>query len=116
MFVVVFSGEKNWHQRAFFVEDIRALIDEYPQFNVTVFDYDATIFDLIITVKSEMLKAVLVTLACMTIVCFVFIPNVKYTCIATLSVLSISYSKSTFCDNDLIFGFRFVGSSWMVGQ
>jgi hypothetical protein len=51
VFVVVFSGEKNWHQRAFFVEEIRNIIDEYPQFNTTVFDYDATIFDLIITVK-----------------------------------------------------------------
>lgn len=38
-----------------------------------------------------MLKAVLVTLACMTIVCFVFIPNLKYTGIAVLSVLSISF-------------------------
>lgn len=95
MFVVVFTGEKNWHQRATFIEEIRNIIDQYPEFNTTVFDYDATIFDLILTVEAEMLKAVLVTLACMTIVCFVFIPNVKYTVIATLSVLSISYSK--FC-------------------
>jgi hypothetical protein len=42
VFVVIFTGEKNWHERAFFIEELRALIDEYPQFNVTVFDYDST--------------------------------------------------------------------------
>jgi hypothetical protein len=51
IFVVVFSGDKNWHSRAYFIEQIRSLVDKYPQFNVTVFDYDGTIFDLIITVK-----------------------------------------------------------------
>ncbi|KAI6186174.1 Patched domain-containing protein 3 [Aphelenchoides besseyi] len=92
VFVVVCFGERTWHQRADFVEQIRNLIDKYPQFDVSVFDYDATIYDLIITVKSEMLKAVLVTLACMVIVCFVIIPNVLYTLIAALSVISISYN------------------------
>lgn len=39
-----------------------------------------------------MIKAVIVTLVCMVIVCFVIIPSPKHTGIATLSVLSISYS------------------------
>lgn len=52
MFVIVFSGERNWHERAWFVEEVRNLIDKYPQFNVSVFDYDSTIFDLLLTVKS----------------------------------------------------------------
>lgn len=93
VFIVVTHGERSWYQRADFAQNIRALIDEYPQFEVSLFDYDATIFDLIITVKSEMIKAVLVTLVCMIIACFVVVPNVFYTGIATLSVLSISFSK-----------------------
>lgn len=39
-----------------------------------------------------MFKAVLVTLACMSVVCFFIIPSIKQTGIAILSVLSISYS------------------------
>uniref|UniRef100_A0A915DHD9 CRAL-TRIO domain-containing protein n=2 Tax=Ditylenchus dipsaci TaxID=166011 RepID=A0A915DHD9_9BILA len=67
MFVLICQGKRDWHQRAFFIERIRQLVDQYSQFNVSVFDYDATIYDLIITVQVEMLKAVLITIACMTV-------------------------------------------------
>ncbi len=51
IFFVVCRGLGGWHQRAFFVHSIRTLLEKYPQFNATLFDYDATIFDLITTVK-----------------------------------------------------------------
>ena len=46
VFLVVCHGERSWYERADFAQNIRALIDEYPQFQVSLFDYDATIFDL----------------------------------------------------------------------
>uniref|UniRef100_A0A7E4UPX2 SSD domain-containing protein n=1 Tax=Panagrellus redivivus TaxID=6233 RepID=A0A7E4UPX2_PANRE len=91
VFILVCHGERNWHDRAFFIDKIRAIIDRYQQFEASVFDYDATIFDLIITVKSEMLKAVVITLACMAVVCFVIIPSLLHTGVATLSIVSISF-------------------------
>ncbi|CAD5213204.1 unnamed protein product [Bursaphelenchus okinawaensis] len=90
--LVICHGERNWHSRAFFVDKLRSMVDSHPEYKASVFDYDATIFDLIITAKPEMIKAVVVTLVCMVIVCFVIIPSPKHTGIATLSVLSISYS------------------------
>ncbi|KAH7715957.1 CRE-PTR-13 protein [Aphelenchoides avenae] len=93
VFVIVSYGERDWHERAHFIESLRDLVDRYSRFNVTVFDFDSTIFDLILSVKPEMIKAVLLTLASMTCVCFLIVPNVVDTGIAILAVLSISYSQ-----------------------
>ncbi|KAI6242635.1 Patched domain-containing protein 3 [Aphelenchoides fujianensis] len=92
VFVIVRYGKRSWHERADIIEQLRNLIDRYPQFEVSAFDYDSTIFDLIITVKSEMLKAVLITLACMTVVCFVIVPSAHFTLLAAMAVLSISFN------------------------
>ena len=46
-----FKGALNWHERAFFVDKIRQIVDKFPKFNITVFDYDSTIYDLILGVK-----------------------------------------------------------------
>uniref|UniRef100_A0A914MJB7 Uncharacterized protein n=1 Tax=Meloidogyne incognita TaxID=6306 RepID=A0A914MJB7_MELIC len=45
------GGDLNWLERAFFVDKIRNIVDQFPKFNVTVFDYDSTIYDLILGVK-----------------------------------------------------------------
>nr|CAD2179819.1 unnamed protein product [Meloidogyne enterolobii] len=86
------GGDLNWLERAFFVDKIRNIVDQFPKFNVSVFDYDSTIYDLILGVKTEMLKAVFVTLTCMALICFFVIPTLRCTGIATFSVLSISYT------------------------
>uniref|UniRef100_A0A1I7SVM0 SSD domain-containing protein n=1 Tax=Bursaphelenchus xylophilus TaxID=6326 RepID=A0A1I7SVM0_BURXY len=57
VFLIICHGERNWHTRAFFVDEMRSLIDSYPQFQASVFDYDATIFDLIITAKVTLIGA-----------------------------------------------------------
>ncbi|KAI1727831.1 patched family domain-containing protein [Ditylenchus destructor] len=92
VFVLICHGRRSWHKRAFFVDSVREKVDRYSQFNVTVFDYDSTIYDLIITVKPEMAKSVLTTWACMALVCFAIVPHLKYTGVATLSVLSIAFT------------------------
>uniref|UniRef100_A0A1I8BQY0 SSD domain-containing protein n=1 Tax=Meloidogyne hapla TaxID=6305 RepID=A0A1I8BQY0_MELHA len=48
------GGNLNWLERAFFVDKIRHIVDQFPKFNVTVFDYDSTIYDLILGVKVEL--------------------------------------------------------------
>lgn len=44
-------GDLNWNRRAFSVEKLRSTLSEYPEFKTSLFDYDATIFDLIITIE-----------------------------------------------------------------
>ena len=50
-FVVVCQGRPSWSERAVYVEKTRQILVDFPQFNITLFDYDGTIYDLIITVK-----------------------------------------------------------------
>uniref|UniRef100_A0A915LSL5 Glucuronosyltransferase n=1 Tax=Meloidogyne javanica TaxID=6303 RepID=A0A915LSL5_MELJA len=50
------GGDLNWLERAFFVDKIRHIVDQFPKFNVTVFDYDSTIYDLILGVKVTMIN------------------------------------------------------------
>ncbi|KAK6041405.1 patched family protein [Cooperia oncophora] len=84
-------GELDWNKRAMQIDRIRGLIDEYPQFQTSLFDYDSTIYDIIITVKGEMAKSVAITFACMTATCAIMIPCLAGASVATLSMLSISY-------------------------
>ncbi|VDO30770.1 unnamed protein product [Brugia timori] len=51
LFIMVSCGKGGWTRRAHFVDPIRSILDEYPHYNVTLFDYDGTIFDLISNVK-----------------------------------------------------------------
>ncbi|EFO24651.1 hypothetical protein LOAG_03838 [Loa loa] len=51
LFITVSHGIDGWTQRADFLDPIRSVLDEYPQYNITLFDYDGTIFDLISSVK-----------------------------------------------------------------
>ncbi|KHN85567.1 Patched domain-containing protein 3 [Toxocara canis] len=87
---VIYKGADGWLARAQLSYEIREFLLDYAQYNITLFDYDSSIFDLITTVKKEMAKTVLITLCCMACVCFAFTPNILVTSIATLSILSIS--------------------------
>ncbi|CAI4221143.1 unnamed protein product [Auanema sp. JU1783] len=91
-YIVICKGSLDWNIRAGRIDQTRHIIDEYPQFNTTLFDYDSTIYDLIITVKYELFKAVLLTFVCMAIACGFMIPSLGAASIATVSMLSISYS------------------------
>uniref|UniRef100_A0A0K0E744 SSD domain-containing protein n=1 Tax=Strongyloides stercoralis TaxID=6248 RepID=A0A0K0E744_STRER len=88
--VIINHHKRSWHERAYLLSKVRNLINNYPEYNVTAYDYDATIFDLIITVPEEMLKAVLLTIGCMSIVCFAIVPDIIITSIAIISVTSIA--------------------------
>uniref|UniRef100_A0A1I7X8Z1 SSD domain-containing protein n=1 Tax=Heterorhabditis bacteriophora TaxID=37862 RepID=A0A1I7X8Z1_HETBA len=66
-YIIICRGDLDWNRRAFEIDTTRKIIDEYPQFDISLFDYDSTIYDLIITVKHELVKAVLITFVCMTI-------------------------------------------------
>ncbi|MFH4976379.1 hypothetical protein AB6A40_003088 [Gnathostoma spinigerum] len=91
IFIVTMRGREGWNQRAQHGLKVREKIGKYQQFDVTMFDYDATIFDIILTIKTEMIRAAIVTFICMLILCAVFTPNLFTTCFASLSILSIFF-------------------------
>lgn len=90
-FVVVCQGRRSWSERAVNVEKTRQILVDYPQFNITLFDYDGTIYDLIITVKGELVKSLAITFTCMTIACFVIMPSFVAPTIASVATVSISF-------------------------
>ncbi|PIO76834.1 hypothetical protein TELCIR_01079 [Teladorsagia circumcincta] len=92
-YIVICRGELDWNKRAMKIDKIRKIIDDYPQFRTSLFDYDSTIYDLIITVKDELTKAVAITFACMTVACAFMIPSFSGASVATLSMLSISFCR-----------------------
>ncbi|WKX94411.1 hypothetical protein Q1695_011571 [Nippostrongylus brasiliensis] len=91
-YIIICRGELDWNRRAMKVDNIRKIIDAYPKFQTSLFDYDSTIYDLIITVKDELIKAVVITFGCMTVACAFMIPSFTGASVATLSMLSISFS------------------------
>ena len=46
-----FIGEMNWNLRAKAVDDVRKKLHEYAQFDTSLFDYDGTIYDIVISVR-----------------------------------------------------------------
>ncbi|KAK5985722.1 hypothetical protein GCK32_012621 [Trichostrongylus colubriformis] len=92
-YVIICRGDLDWNKRAMNVDKVRKIIDSYPQFRTSLFDYDSTIYDLIITVKDELLKAVAITFVCMMVACAFMIPSFSGASVATLSMLSISFCR-----------------------
>ncbi|CAI2338867.1 unnamed protein product [Caenorhabditis sp. 36 PRJEB53466] len=91
-FVVVCQGRPSWSERAVNVEKTRQILADFPEYNTTLFDYDGTIYDLIITVKGELVKSLAITFTCMTIACFVIMPSFVAPTIASVATVSISFS------------------------
>ncbi|CAJ0950679.1 unnamed protein product, partial [Mesorhabditis belari] len=80
----------DWNRRAEIIKKTRHFVDGYPKFETTLFDYDATIYDIIISVKSELIQAVVVTFSCMSIISTLSIPELFGASIASTSMLSIT--------------------------
>nr|CRZ23267.1 BMA-PTR-13 [Brugia malayi] len=91
LFIMVSCGKGGWTRRAHFVDPIRSILDEYPHYNVTLFDYDGTIFDLISNVKHELIKAVIITMVCIMLICYIFITKLLSTVVASFTIFSIFY-------------------------
>lgn len=74
----------------------RKISANYTNFNMTIFIYDSTLFDLILNVNPVTIRAILITLLCMAGVCLFFIPSVCSVLIASACIVSISVGKLTF--------------------
>jgi hypothetical protein len=93
VFTTTNKNMTEWLDKANFINKVRQVFQKYPEFQATPFDYDATIFDLILTVKDELIRAVLITLVCMALICLIFIPNLACVALAAITIGSICFCK-----------------------
>ncbi|KJH42737.1 patched family protein [Dictyocaulus viviparus] len=90
-FTTGFHGKplSDWNQRGEMLHEWRKVIDNYSEFNPSVFHEDGVYLDLIDNMTTDTWQSVLGTLVCMAFVCFIFLNNLFTVAIASLSVLSI---------------------------
>uniref|UniRef100_A0A915A2W1 SSD domain-containing protein n=1 Tax=Parascaris univalens TaxID=6257 RepID=A0A915A2W1_PARUN len=85
-FDICVQGIGNWRDRAIMVKDLRSRIPN----GYSIYVYDSAVFDLILSTRRAMTKSVLTTLACLILLCVLFIPTVRATSMAVISVISIA--------------------------
>uniref|UniRef100_A0A915AY64 SSD domain-containing protein n=1 Tax=Parascaris univalens TaxID=6257 RepID=A0A915AY64_PARUN len=87
---LIASNMSELSNRAVYVDECRRVLLRYPNFNATVFDGDSAVLDLILTVKTDLIGSITVTVLCMAIVCFFFVSS-------RISVLFITFTISSIC-------------------
>ncbi|CDK13469.1 SSD domain-containing protein [Caenorhabditis elegans] len=85
------KGMSEWAERARAMQHIRTILHEESQFNATLFDCDSAILSIILTVGTDLIGSIAVTVVCMAIVCFVFIANFNAVAVITSVIASICY-------------------------
>uniref|UniRef100_A0A915BRX3 SSD domain-containing protein n=1 Tax=Parascaris univalens TaxID=6257 RepID=A0A915BRX3_PARUN len=80
------QGFAGWRERALMAEDLRARLPN----GFTLYMYDSSVFDLILSTRRCTTKSVLTTVVSLTLLCALFTPCVKAVSLAVLSVLSIT--------------------------
>ncbi|PAV69628.1 hypothetical protein WR25_25042 [Diploscapter pachys] len=78
-----------WTNRGKMLHSWRGVVDKYPEFKPSVYHEDGVFLDLIDNMATDTAQSVFGTLACMALVCFIFLNNLFTVAIASLSVLSI---------------------------
>ncbi|PIC54926.1 hypothetical protein B9Z55_000413 [Caenorhabditis nigoni] len=89
------KGMSEWAERARAMQHIRTVLREEQQFNATLFDCDSAILSIILTVGTDLIGSIAVTVVCMAIVCFVFIANFNAVAVITSIIASICYDHNS---------------------
>ncbi|CAI4224709.1 unnamed protein product [Auanema sp. JU1783] len=90
-FSVLGKGMAEWANRAEFVHSIRHTLHQYPQFNASLFDADSAVLELILTVRTDLIGSIAVTVACMAIVCLLFVSSKCGVAIITYVIASVCF-------------------------
>ncbi|CEF66711.1 Sterol-sensing domain and Patched family-containing protein [Strongyloides ratti] len=88
-FLVAYHNIDNWDDRIDIMLKWRKIADNYPNFNVTVWEANGMFVDQMLSLKTLTIQTTIVTLLCMTIVCAIFIQNPIAVLFAVLSIASI---------------------------
>uniref|UniRef100_A0A7E4W4C6 SSD domain-containing protein n=1 Tax=Panagrellus redivivus TaxID=6233 RepID=A0A7E4W4C6_PANRE len=90
-FTIIAKNMAEWSNRAVTEERCRMILLKYPTFNATIYDGDSAVLDLLLTVKSDLIGSIVVTIICMTVICSFFINNQVGVVIIAFIISSICY-------------------------
>ncbi|OZC12607.1 hypothetical protein X798_00238 [Onchocerca flexuosa] len=90
-FTTSYYGEnlKDWPQRSIMLNKWRNIVDEYREFNVTVFMDDAIFLDLIDNMTTDAWQSALGLLICMAFISFIFLYDAFTVIVVSTAIVSI---------------------------
>uniref|UniRef100_A0A183BIQ4 SSD domain-containing protein n=1 Tax=Globodera pallida TaxID=36090 RepID=A0A183BIQ4_GLOPA len=91
-FTIVTRHMTEWWNRAVVEEKVRAILERFPQFNATLHDGDAAILNMLLTVKSDLIGSIAVTIVSMAVICSLFIYSRLGVCAIALCISSICFT------------------------
>ncbi|VDK58841.1 unnamed protein product [Anisakis simplex] len=83
------SNQSDWSMRLKLLKEWRAVADNYADIGAIIYEDEALFMDQIESMLPITLQTSIATLACMTIVCFIFMSNIFTVLIAVSSITSI---------------------------
>ncbi|VDK75632.1 unnamed protein product [Litomosoides sigmodontis] len=83
------KNQSDWIQRLNMLKAWRAIVDRYKDLEASVYEEEALFTDQIDSLVTTSFQTSLVILACMSVVCYVFMPDILTVMIAILSTASI---------------------------
>ncbi|CAD6199147.1 unnamed protein product [Caenorhabditis auriculariae] len=92
-FTLLGRGMSEWAERAQAMQDVRGILRKNAdKFNVTLFDGDSAILLMILSVGTDLIGSIAVTVACMAVICLVFITNRTAVLVITSMIVSICFT------------------------
>uniref|UniRef100_A0A0N5ARR3 SSD domain-containing protein n=1 Tax=Syphacia muris TaxID=451379 RepID=A0A0N5ARR3_9BILA len=90
-FTTVYHGrdQSEWNTRLHMLKSWRAIVDRYKDIGASVYEDDSMFVDQIESLVPTTIQTSIMTLACMAVVCCIFMSNVLTVTIAVTSILSI---------------------------
>ncbi|CEF67843.1 Sterol-sensing domain and Patched family-containing protein [Strongyloides ratti] len=89
---IMAKNMSEWSKRAKYYEKIRNILEEYSEFNGTIFDADSGVLDMILNVKNDLIGSITVSIISMGIICLLFIPNFMGVVLIVITLTSICYN------------------------
>ena len=99
-------GFGSWRDRALMLQDLRGRMPE----GFSIYLSESAVLAMILSSRTAIFKSVVITVICMAIICFFFIPSFRAMTAAIISVVSITVGRSLNIYNILYLFFHEFGA------